>query len=692
MMSNTTKHISTYLVLIITGLFIFTSCDDPTSTESDNIIPSESAEIDSDTGGEVASGDYSIVISDSSLSGDATVEISEGGDIPDIAEEQGLTEETTPLTITIDGAHIIDTVTVILQGSNNNPNNSLVIAERNGQLKPLRITEFDSDRIEVKLPPGEQEEDSEEINIYGLSVPDIPTSITPEGQNRSIVKNQDEPICLLVHGVLSDSDSWGESLRTTLSNYFGAGNLWLADYNWREHFDEVAQELLPILEETFGSTPIYIIAHSKGGLLSRRIIQLESDLQIQKLITLGTPHNGVPVGVWDDLSANLLDLGYAFLPDWFQIFINPLWDGLSECVTGSNELNSLNQNVTIDPIPTYFSIIGDIGEGLPTTPGNDDGVVSISSANMLNISPHETIYHWDSATFNKSHSQMNDDINWCWNDVEEFLDDDSSDDPVEPVEMVSISGGTFTMGDIWGDGYSNEQPTHQVTLSSFEISATEITNQKYADYLTEALSEGTISATSSSVTGTWEGNSYEFLDVNDSDCHISYSGGVFAVDSGKENYPVIEVSWYGATGFAEYYGCRLPTEAEWEYAARGIASGEDHKWSGTSTESELTDYAWYYENWDGNYHGREVATKLPNGNGLYDMSGNVWEWVSDWYGSYESGSQTNPEGPNSGSNRVVRGGSYGYDSYFLRCSNRYYYNPSNTYSFIGFRVCSVLVK
>jgi len=269
-----------------------------------------------------------------------------------------------------------------------------------------------------------------------------------------------------------------------------------------------------------------------------------------------------------------------------------------------------------------------------------------------------------------------------WSDVFIFRIGESS----FTVPMVSLSGGTFTMGDIWNVGSSDEQPTHQVTLSSFEISATEITNQQYADYLTEALAEGTISATSSSVTGTWEGNSYEFLDVDDSDCQISYSNDIFTVDNGKENYPVIEVSWYGATGFAEHYGCRLPTEAEWEYAARGIASGEDHKWSGTSTESELTDYAWYYENWDGNYHGREVATKLPNGNGLYDMSGNVWEWVSDWYGSYESGSQTNPEGPNSGSTRVRRGGSFTGDSYLLRCSSRYYDGPNLTNNLIGFRI------
>ena len=269
-----------------------------------------------------------------------------------------------------------------------------------------------------------------------------------------------------------------------------------------------------------------------------------------------------------------------------------------------------------------------------------------------------------------------------WSDVFTFRIGESS----TSFQMVSLPGGTFEMGDIWGAGSSDELPTHQVTLSSFEISATEITNQQYADYLTDALAVGSVTATSSSVTGDWEGNNYEFLDLDDSDCQITYSGGQFIIDSGKENHPVIEVSWYGATGFAEYYGYRLPTEAEWEYASRGISAGEDNKWAGTSTESELTDYAWYYENWDGNYSGREVGTKLPNGNGLYDMSGNVWEWVSDWYGSYSSGSQTDPQGPNSGSGRIVRGGGYNYYAYNLRCSGRSNNDPSYTSNSIGFRI------
>jgi formylglycine-generating enzyme required for sulfatase activity len=267
-------------------------------------------------------------------------------------------------------------------------------------------------------------------------------------------------------------------------------------------------------------------------------------------------------------------------------------------------------------------------------------------------------------------------------DIDASVDDGSCLE----IEMVALPGGTFTMGDIWNTGLSIwEVPTHQVTLSSFEISATEITNQHYVNYLTYALADGSITATNSSVTGTWEGSSYEFLDLDNSYCQISYSSGQFNVDSGKENYPVIEVSWYGATGFAEHFGFRLPTEAEWEYAARGIASGEDHKWSGTTTEGQLTNYSWYITN-NSPSGTKEVATKLPNGNGLYDMSGNVNEWVSDWFGDYSSSPQTDPQGPESGISRVLRGAYWSSNADFCRVAHRGGSAPVvGNYSF-GFRL------
>ena len=264
-----------------------------------------------------------------------------------------------------------------------------------------------------------------------------------------------------------------------------------------------------------------------------------------------------------------------------------------------------------------------------------------------------------------------------------------------PVVMVSIPGGSFQMGctpEGDDDCSTNEFPRHTVTLSSYAISATEITSCQYADYLNAALAAGFITATSSSVHGPWNGaGNYEYIylagSYNGVSANINYSDNEFTVNEGMENYPVVYVSWYGAVAFAEYYGGRLPTEAEWEYAAR--SGGTEEKWSGTGSEAQLPEYAWYSAN-NNPYGPKPVGTKLPNSLGLYDMSGNVYEWCSDWYSSgyYDVSPEVNPQGPLSGSYRVRRGGYFSGNAYSLRCSSRYYSYPSITLSGIGFRMAS----
>ncbi|NQU68070.1 MAG: SUMF1/EgtB/PvdO family nonheme iron enzyme [Candidatus Marinimicrobia bacterium] len=256
-----------------------------------------------------------------------------------------------------------------------------------------------------------------------------------------------------------------------------------------------------------------------------------------------------------------------------------------------------------------------------------------------------------------------------------------------PVQMVFITGGTFEMGDIWNEGTKNELPVHTVTLNNFEISATGITNQQYVDYLTEALAKGEIKADSSIATGPWNGSgNYVYLKIDHSHCLISYMSGLFSVNDGKENHPVTCVSWYGATAF----GFRLPTEAEWEYAARGISAGEDTMWSGTSNEKEISEYTWHFGNSDGDLEPEEVATKLPNANGLYDMSGNVLEWCSDWYmynpRYYESSPTLNPRGPESGTKRISRGGNAFCNILIQRCSFRFATEPFATTGGHGIRI------
>jgi sulfatase modifying factor 1 len=156
------------------------------------------------------------------------------------------------------------------------------------------------------------------------------------------------------------------------------------------------------------------------------------------------------------------------------------------------------------------------------------------------------------------------------------------------------------------------------------------------------------------------------------------------------NRPVEFVSLNTIQGFLSSTGMRLPTEAEWEYAYRAGTTTAFHGWppqtAGTNDDTQVGNIAWFGSN--SNSQTRPVGGKAPNGFGLHDMSGNVWEWVNDWYsGSYYASSpSTNPPGPASGTVRVLRGGSWGNVTYFLRSSIRIFYSPGLTVDNGGFRV------
>lgn len=205
-------------------------------------------------------------------------------------------------------------------------------------------------------------------------------------------------------------------------------------------------------------------------------------------------------------------------------------------------------------------------------------------------------------------------------------------------EMVRVEGGTFRMGatsEQGSDVWDNEKPVHSVTLSGYYIGKTEVTQ-----VLWEAV-----------------------MGINPSRFKGDY-------------LPVENVSWDDCQEFIRKLNSmtgqnfRLPTEAEWEFACRGGNNSRGYKYSGSNN---LGSVAWYDGNSGNKTH--PVGTKAPNELGIYDMSGNVWEWCADWYGDYSSGAQTNPTGPYGGSNRVYRGGSWNYDVGRCRSSNRDFYYP-----------------
>jgi serine/threonine-protein kinase len=229
--------------------------------------------------------------------------------------------------------------------------------------------------------------------------------------------------------------------------------------------------------------------------------------------------------------------------------------------------------------------------------------------------------------------------------------------------MVYVPGGEFEMGSA-EDG-DDEKPVHTVALSDFWIDQTEVTNAQYAAFLSEQgnQTEGGV---------TW-------LALGDADCLIEQVDSKYQPKRGYDDHPVIEVSWHGAAAYCKWAGGRLPTEAEWEYAARG-PDGRIYPWGDDAPTCERAQF--------GECSGRTVAVgSLPSGAswcGALDLAGNVWEWVADWYGDYPSERQVNPTGPPFGEARALRGGSWHDVPLVMRGANRYLYWP-DALLYVGFR-------
>ena len=226
--------------------------------------------------------------------------------------------------------------------------------------------------------------------------------------------------------------------------------------------------------------------------------------------------------------------------------------------------------------------------------------------------------------------------------------------------MALIPGGNFEMGDHFNEGASNH-PVHTVCLVAFYMDIYEVTNAQYQKFM---------SATGHTAPKYWNNSRFN-----------------------APEHPVVGVSWYEAAAYAEWAGKQLPTEAEWEKAARGGLTGKRYSWGDEPPDAGGV----YRANYDpgnsaadGYAYTSPVGSFAPNGYGLYDMAGNVWEWCADWYdnGYYANSPPNNPLGPDSGSYRVLRGGSCKDFANYLRVAGRFYLPPTYTSLSAGFRCVS----
>ena len=249
-------------------------------------------------------------------------------------------------------------------------------------------------------------------------------------------------------------------------------------------------------------------------------------------------------------------------------------------------------------------------------------------------------------------------INYLLNGV--WPDEPGPDEPItEPqiftvngvsFTMLPVEGGTFTMGgtaEQGADAGNSEKPAHEVTVSSFALGETLVTQELWVAVMGSNPSANTANLQ----------NPVETIDWSDVQAFID--------------------ALYELTGTR----FRVPTEAEWEFAARGGNLSHGYKYAGSNNLAEV---AWYQDN--AGMLTRPVRTKTPNELGLYDMSGNVFEWCADWYGAYTADAQTDPTGPETGAFYVCRGGSYNQAAAMCRVSYRYVSRPTNKNGYIGLRL------
>jgi formylglycine-generating enzyme required for sulfatase activity len=248
----------------------------------------------------------------------------------------------------------------------------------------------------------------------------------------------------------------------------------------------------------------------------------------------------------------------------------------------------------------------------------------------------------------------------------------TSSGDISPAPLVSVPEGWFIMGD--DNGEDDEKPAHRVWLDAYQIEKYEVSATQFAVFLNSVKDLEKF---------------IQYIEFNCSDCTVMYGNGRYFARQGYETRPANYVSWYGADAYCRYVGRRLPTEAEWEKAARG-EDGRKYPWGNEEPDNnhklEVYDYENHIESWtDMKAVDSLSAGKSPYG--AHHMAGNVWEWVADWYAMdyYKQNIIRNPKGASSGEYRLIKGSSWSLMASSLRSAPRNYHSPEARYSVNGCR-------